>query len=293
MNDLIVKENIKIKNMIYEVRGKQVMLASDVARLYISETKKINQVVKRNIDRFPEEFCFKLSYEEYLNLRSQIVTSNEEINFVTHGGNRYLPYVFTEHGVMMLSGLLKSDVAAKVNVSIISAFVEMRKYISSNLIKQEYIETQLAKNAEDIKLLQESFDKLSKNKINTSGLFFEGQIYDSYSLLLDIFNTSNDNIIIIDNYIDKTILDVLRNIDKKITIITNKYNNNDYTKYKEQYKNIDLIVNNKIHDRFLIIDKKTLYHCGASLKDLGKRSFAKNKKENKEWLNKILTNVCK
>ena len=293
MGSLIVKEDIKIENMIYEVRGKQVMLASDVARLYKSETKKINQVVKRNIDRFPEEFCFRLSYEEYLNLRSQIVTSSEEINLVTHGGNRYLSYVFTEHGVMMISGLLQSDVAAKVNVSIIKAFVEMRKYISSNLIKQDYINNQVLKNTEEIKLLQESFNSFCKNKVNTSGLFFDGQIYDSYSLLLDIFNTSKDIIIIIDNYIDKTILDVLRNINKKVTIITNKYNNNDYTKYKEQYKNIELIINNKIHDRFIIIDKKILYHCGASLKDLGKKCFAITKIENEEWLNKMLSNLYK
>jgi len=166
-------------------------------------------------------------------------------------------------------------------------------YISSNLIKYEYITNQVLKNTEDIKLLQESFDSFSKNKINTSGLFFEGQIYDSYSLLLDIFNTSKENIIIIDNYIDKSILDVLRKVDKKVTIITNKYNNYDYTKYKEQYNNITLILNNKIHDRFIIIDKNVLYHCGASFKDLGKKCFAINKIENKDWLEKILINLCK
>ena len=191
----------------------------------------------------------------------------------------------------MLATILKSDVATKTSIAIMDAFVEMRKYISSNLIKYEYITNQVLKNTEDIKHHQESFDSFSKNKISTSGLFFEGQIYDSYSLLLDIFKTSKDNIIIIDNYVDKSILDVLRNIDKKITIITNKYNNNDYTKYKGQYKNIELFVNNKIHDRFIIIDKKVLYHCGASLKDLGKKCFAINKIENKEWLDKILKNI--
>ena len=112
-------------------------------------------------------------------------------------------------------------------------------------------------------------------------------------ILLDIFNASKENIIIIDNYVDKSILDILREVDKKVIIITNKYNNNDYTKYKEQYKNIHLIVNNKIHDRFIIIDKKVLYHCGASLKDLGKKCFAINKIENKEWLDKILSKLCK
>ena len=138
MNEVIEKENIKIEDMIFEVRGVNVILASDVAKLYNSETKKINQVVKRNIKRFPENFCFQLTHFEYYSLRSQIVTSSER-NEIIHGGNRYLPYVFTEHGVMMLSGLLKSDIACEVNVLIINAFVAMKKYISNNLLEQKYM----------------------------------------------------------------------------------------------------------------------------------------------------------
>ena len=208
---------------------------------------------------------------------------------------RSLPYVFTEQGVAMLSSVLRTEVASKVSIRIMRAFVAMRKFISINLIEQKYINNQvirntesIIKNTEDIKLLQESFDKLSNNK-EYDGIFFSGQIYDSYSLLLDIFNTANKNIIIIDNYIDKKLLDILRNIDKDILIITNKYNNEDYIKYKLQYNNITLKINNNIHDRFIIIDNKELYHIGASLKDLGKKCFAINKIENKEWLNNLLT----
>ena len=237
MNDLVVKEDIKIENMIYEVRGKQVMLDSDLARLYqcSNGTKSINLAVKRHINRFPDRFMFQLTKAEYIDLQFQIETNKNNSRFQIETLNKnnqkqglnvkYLPYAFTEQGVAMLSSILKTEVAEKISIAIMDAFVEMRKYISSNLIKQEYIETQLAKNTEDIKLLQESFDKLSKNKINTSGLFFEGQIYDSYSLLLDIFNTSKENIIIIDNYVDKVILDVLKKINKKVMIITNKYDN--------------------------------------------------------------------
>ncbi len=133
MNELLIKEKLKIENMIFEIRGKQVMLSSDVAKLYKTETRIINQTIKRNIMRFPESFCFQLTVEEIISLRSQIVTSSLR-NEVVHGGVRYLPYVLTEQGIMMLSGLLKSDIAAKVNIQIIDAFVAMRRYISSTLV---------------------------------------------------------------------------------------------------------------------------------------------------------------
>ena len=162
MNKLLIKENVKIENLIYEVRGRQVMLDKDVARIYSSETKVINQVVKRNIERFPEEFCFQLTEEEYIFLRSQSVTSKDNIG---RGGNRYLPYVFSEYGIIMLSGLLKSEIAIEVNIKVINAFVNIRKYISTNLIEQKYINSQVIKNTEDIKLLQESFKKFEEKKI--------------------------------------------------------------------------------------------------------------------------------
>ena len=188
----------------------------------------------------------------------------------------------------MLSTILKSKIATKVSIRIMDAFVEMKKFISNNIISRNYIDNMVIRHDSEIKLLQESFDKLSNNK-EYDGIFFDGQVYDSYSLLLDIFNIANKNIIIIDNYIDKKLLDILRNIDKDILIITNKYNNQDYTKYQKQYNNITLKINNNIHDRFIIIDNIELYHVGASLKDLGKKCFAITKIENKDWLNHLLT----
>lgn len=280
MNEIKENEQIKIVEMIYEIRGKQVMLDRDLAKLYqcANGTKDINKAVKRNLERFPDDFYFRLTKEEDERLRFQNGTTNM---------SRSLPHVFTEQGVAMLSSVLKTEVASNVSVGIMRAFVAMKKYISSTLVEQKYINNQVLKNTEDIRILQESFNRTKK----CDGLFFEGQIYDSYSLLLDILNKSEKEIIIIDNYIDKSLLDILRKIDKQIIIITNKYDNDDYNKYKVQYKNIILKINNTIHDRFIIIDKLELYHCGASLKDLGKKCFAINKIENKDWLDELLLRI--
>lgn len=282
MNEIKEKENVKIADMIYEIRGNQVMLDRDLAKLYQIETRILNQRVKRNIERFPVSFCFQMTEDEFFNWKSQIVMSNND-----KLGLRRPPYVFTEQGVAMLSAIINTDIAVEVSIKIMNAFVEMKKYISDNLLEQQYINNQVLKNTQDIKLLQESFSKTKK----CDGLFFEGQIYDSYSLLLDIFSMVKSEIIIIDNYIDESLLDMLRKINKKIIIITNKYDNEDYNKYKMQYKNINLKINNKIHDRFIIIDRLELYHCGASLKDLGKKCFAINKIENNNWLNELLNQI--
>ena len=289
MNEVIETEEIKIENMIYEVRGVQVMLASDVANLYHVETKVLNQTIKRNLNRFPDKFCFQLNNHEVdqLSLRSQFVTLNKSNNF--RGQHfKYLPYVLTEQGIMMISGLLKSDIAVKVNIQIIDAFIKLRKYVSTSLLEQRYINGLVLENSKRIDLIEET---LSTFKEKNNHIFFEGQIYNAYSIMLDILNTSKNNIIIIDNYIDKNILDILSKINKRITLITNKYNNEDYNKYKEQYFNIDLVINNKIHDRFIIIDKKVLYHCGASFKDLGKKCFAISKIDDDKLLNTLLENL--
>lgn len=284
MNELMIND-IKIENLIYEVRGKQVMLASDVAKLYQVETKVLNQAVKRNLNRFPEDFCFQLTLEEWNNLRSQIVTSSEE-----WGGIRYLPYVFTEHGVMMLSGLLKSEIAAKVNVAIIKAFVAMRKYIANNTLETRVfnIETKLIDYDYKFNLI---FEKMDNEKVHH--LFFDGQIYDAYSLLCDILNQARKSIIIIDNYLNKNILDVLASIQKEVFIITKNINKNDLEMYKKQYQNIRIMENNFFHDRFIIIDRKNLYHYGASFKDLGKKCFAITKMEDEEILNQLLDKIAK
>ena len=284
MNEIIERENVVIEDMIYEVRGVQVMLSSDVAKLYQVETRRINEVIKRNINRFPESFCFQLTNEEIdeLSLRSQFAILNKNMNM--RGQHfKYLPYVLTEQGIMMLSGLLKSDIAVKVNIQIIDAFVKMRRYFANNISNAEM----LVNHENRILNLKKTFDKFNdKKEINK--IFFEGKLYDAYSLLLDILNKVNNEIIIIDNYAGKELLDILKNIDKKIIIVSKNIDEVLKKKYESQYNNITFINNNSFHDRFIIVDRNKLYSCGASFKDLGKKCFAINEFNDKEYLNKLL-----
>ena len=286
MNNIMVSDNIKIENMIYEIRGKQVMLDSDLAKLYNVETKRINEAVKNNIEKFPERYCFQLNNEESNNLRSKISTS--KIN--SHGGRRYNQRVFTEQGVYMLATILKSKEATKITIAIMDTFVVMKKIINTSLIEQKYFNELTIKNTEDIKLLQESFDKLNTKESNNH-IFYEGQIYDAYSLLIDILSKARKEIIIIDNYAGKKLFDIIRNIDVKVKIYTENIDNISKEKYEKQYNNLEIINTNIFHDRFIIIDNKVLYHSGASFKDLGKKCFAITKMEDnnilKELLNKI------
>ena len=283
INDLIEKEDIKIENMIYEIREKQVMLDSDLAKLYecANGTKTINQAVKRHINRFPERFMFRLTEEEVkIFSRSQLGTLKGRGHNI-----KYLPYAFTEEGVAMLATVLRTPVAEEVSIRIMDAFVAMRKYISNNLLEQKYINDLVLKDSKRIDLLEDAF---SSFKEKNNHIFFEGQIYDAYSLMLKIFDKAESNIIIVDNYIDKNILDILSKTNKQVTLITNKYKIQDYEKYKEQYNNVTLVVNSSFHDRFIILDKKDLYHSGASFKDLGKKCFAITKIESKEILDSLL-----
>ena len=279
-NSNIVNNNVE--NMIYEIRGVQVMLSSDVAKLYQVETRRINEVIKRNIKRFPDTFCFQLTEDEFYNLRSQFAISSEN----NHGGIRYLPYVLTEQGIMMLSGLLKSDIAVKVNVQIIDAFVKLRRYVSNSLINSEI----LLNHENRILKLENTFNKMQeKEKINT--IFFEGQIFDAYTLLLDLFNSAKEEIIIIDNYASKELLKILKNVDKKILIISKNLDEILIKKYNSEYSNIDFKNLDIFHDRFLIIDRKKLYSCGASFKDLGKKFFAINEIESKKLIDDMLNKI--
>ena len=206
-----LKEDLSIENMIYEIRGRQVMLDCDLAKLYNVETKRINEAVKNNPDKFPERFYFRINENEFFSLKSKISTSK--------GGSRKGHNVFTEQGIAMLSTILKSKVAVETSIRIMDAFVKMRKYISANLIEQDNMKNMLIKHDNEIKLLQESFPKLEeKEKINH--VFYEGQIYDAYSLLIDIFNEAKKEIIIIDNYADKSILDMITNLN----VVTKKFN---------------------------------------------------------------------
>ena len=282
INDLIEKEDIKIENMIYGLRGKQVMLDSDLAKLYRVETKRINEAVKNNMEKFPERFSWKLTEEES---KMFLVEIFDQKNIETRGGRYRCPRVFTEQGVAMLATILKSKVATQVSIRIMDVFVAMRKYISTNLIEQKYINDIVLKDSKRIDLLEDAF---SSFKDKNNHIFFEGQIYDAYSLMLKIFDKAKMSIIIIDNYIDKNILDILSKTNRKVILVTNKYNNIDYEKYKEQYNNVTLVVNNSFHDRFIILDKKILYHSGASFKDLGNKCFAITKIESRELLDSLL-----
>lgn len=289
MNEIETIENIE--DMIYEIRGMQVMLSSDVAKLYHVETRRINEVIKRNIRRFPETFCFQLTKSEYTNLKSQFAISSLGN---TYGGVRYLPYVLTERGILMLSGLLKSDIAEKVNVQVVDAFVKMSHYIKYNeallpnrvlLLEEKYDE-----HDEIIKKILDMFrpDDIVKDKI-----FFKGEFYDAYSMLIDILNSSSESIIIIDNYIDKSLLDILKSINRKITIVTKNISKILKQKYESQYHNITFIRNDEFHDRFIILDNKKLYICGASLKDLGKKCFHIGEIEENEILTSMLNKLEK
>ena len=281
MNEIINRKDISIEDMIYEVRGRKVMLDSNVAKLFGYQTKELNRTVKNNINRFPENYCFRLTEEEYKNLRCKFFTSSLESNY---GGRRYLPYVFSEHGITMLAGLLKSDVAASASIRIVDTFIAMRKYISDNLLEESHYKNMLLDHDERIKVLESAFSKFDTI---SNELFFDGQIYDAYSLLLDIFSSSKESIIIIDNYISKELLDVLSSTGKMITVYTKNMDNTLIKKYQSQYNNLTIKINNSFHDRFIIIDDKVLYHSGASFKDLGKKCFAINKIDNMEMIDDI------
>lgn len=201
-----------------------------------------------------------------------------------------MPFVFTEYDITMLAGILKSSIAVDVSIRVVNAFIEMRKYIANNNYNNRItnIETKLIEYDNKFK---EVFERLDP-KINHN-IFFEGQIYDAYSLLIDILNKAKIEIIIVDNYLDKKILDIISKVNKEITIITSRINNTDLEKYKTQYKNIMIKKSNSFHDRFIIIDKNVLYHSGASFKDLGKKCFAISKIEDREYLEKLLSFIAK
>lgn len=297
IKDLTVQNTIsneEIKNLIFTIRGKQVMLDSDVAMLYHYETKNINKAVKRNIERFPEEFCFQLTDEEMKILRFQIGTSKDNtILKELRGGRRYLPYVFTEQGIAMLAGILKNEIAVAVSINIIKSFIEMRKFLNLNGQVFERLTNVEYKLLEHDKKFDKVFNGLQQEENIKQKLFFQGQIWDSYRLIIDIIKRANKKITIIDNYVDDSILKMLTKKNKSVEIIiitSNKSNieNIDIKKFNKEYPILKVVKSNKFHDRFIIIDNKELYHCGASIKDLGKKCFAINKIEDISFIDKLV-----
>lgn len=270
MNALAISENEKIENLIYEVRGKQVMLDSDLAKLYECKngTKTINLAVKRHINRFPERFMFQLTKREYENLRFQIETTNNM--------SRSLPYVFTEQGIAMLATVLRTVVAEEVSIRIMDAFVMMRRYISSDLMGQKYINNLVLEDHNRINMLENSLQKLDEKR-KTNEIYFDGQIYDAYSKIQEIFNRAKRELIIIDAYADYTILDIIKRLNIHVIIITKKNNllsKQDILKYNQQYHNLSVIYDNTFHDRYFILDNNIIYHCGASVNRIGYKTFS-------------------
>ena len=266
---------IEIRSLIYSIRGKQVMLDSDLASLYEVETKNLNKAVKRNIERFPVSFCFQLTEEEVENLRFQIGTSS-----LSYGGRRYLPYVFTEQGVAMASAILRSDIAVKVSVEIMEAFVEMRKMLISNASLFHRLDNIELKQLQADQKFEEIFKALESDKLHAEkGIFYNGQVFDAYTFVSDIIRSAKSSITLLDNYVDDTVLTLLgkRNTNVTATIYTKSISNQlrlDLQRYNSQYPSIEVEIFSDAHDRFLIIDSTELYHIGASLKDLGKKWFA-------------------
>ncbi len=294
--DKVSIKNEEIKSLIYMIRGKQVMLDSDVAMLYQYETKKINQAVKRNIERFPDRFCFKLTEEELEIMWSQFVTTSK-LKSNKYRSKRYLPYVFTEQGIAMLSGILKSEVAVQVSIKIMDAFVEMRKFININKGLYERIiniENKMdSKFYENDKKFEMIFDQLQFEKNVKQRIFFEGQIYDAYSIVIDIIKKADEKICIIDNYIDDSVLKMLSKKKHGVEVIiltSSKSNiqNIDIQKFNKEYPILKVAKTNKFHDRFIVVDNKEMYHLGASIKDLGKKCFGINKIEDSEIIKKLL-----
>ncbi|MBD5340486.1 MAG: ORF6N domain-containing protein [Bacteroides sp.] len=268
---------IRIESLIYIIRDQQVMLDSDLARLYGVETKVLNQAVKRNIQRFPEDFMFQLTKEECL--RSQFVTLKE-----SRGRHlKYMPHVFTENGVAMLSSVLRSDKAIEVNINIMRAFSAMRDFLMNNAAifqRMDQLEMKQLKTDEKVDAI---LDKLSNNNKPKEGVFFNGQIFDAYALIADLIRQANKRIVVIDNYIDDSVLVQLSKRQPGVAVDIydgqiSKQLRQDVEKHNEQYPGVTLHKYAKAHDRCLIIDE-AVYHIGASLKDLGKKLFAFSKME--------------
>lgn len=282
--------NKDIKDLIYTIRGMQVMLDSDVANLFKYTTKNINKSVKNNAERFPEYYCFQLTTKEY----NSLMTRRYNITKIGRSNNRkYLPYVFTEYGITMLAALLKSEVAVNISIKIVNTFMQMRKNFSENNQVFERLTSLEYKLLEQEKKINNILGELKFEENIKQKIFFKGQIYDAYSIIIDIIKSANKKILIIDNYIDDNVLKMLskKKKDVEVTILTSIKSNIeklDIKKFNKEYPILKLEKTNKFHDRFIIVDNKEMYHLGASIKDLGKKCFGINKIEDIKIVEKII-----
>ena len=269
-----------IEKLIYVIRDKQVMIDSDLAMFYQVETGALNRAVKRNIKRFPDDFRFQLTVEEYENLKCQIGISS--LNENGYGGRRTLPYVFTEQGISMLASVLHSDIAINVSIGIMRAFVEMRRFIANNALLFERISNvelkQLEYQKQTDEKLEQIFEYISEHEEASQKIFFDGQIYDAFSLIVSLIQKAEKEITLIDGYVDVGTLNLLakKNEGVSVTVYTHqrtRLSNIDVANFNAQYPALEVKYTSVFHDRFLILDGKTAYHIGASLKDAGKKTF--------------------
>lgn len=291
--NIVIVQNRDIKDMIYNIRNKQVMLDSDLAKLYQVETKNLNRQRSRNINRFPEDFCFQLTKEEYELLRCQNVTSNKESG---SGGRRYMPYVFTEQGIAMLSAVLKSDTAVEVSIKIINSFVEMRKFLLSNKEMLARLDKVGLKQLETDKKLEKVFSYLAANTEVKQNIFFDGQIYDAFSFIVKLVKRAKKQIILIDNYVDINTLNILCKKNKGVGVVImtagkGRLSTKDIKKFNAQYPQLSVKITTDFHDRFLIIDKTEVYHVGASIKDAGKKCFGITRIEDSDLIESLVNKV--
>ena len=297
MNELVPISTIE--NRIYTIRGVQVMIDRDIAELYGVETRRINEQVKRNQERFPESFCFQLNEIEFESLMSQNAISNMNSN---RGGVRKLPYAFTEQGVAMLSSVLKSKQAVAVSVRIIEAFVAMRRFLLTNAQVFQRLDSIERHQLDSDKRIDELFNLMDKYGVNDEqGIFFQGQIFDAYALFQNIIQKAEKEILLIDNYVDTSVLKrfSVKKDNVAVTIYTKKNSRManpiteiDLQKFNTQYPTVTLKYTSTMHDRYMIIDKKELYHIGASLKDLGKACFSFTKMNDaKSLIQLIISNL--
>lgn len=269
---------LSIENRIFIIREQQVMLDKDLAELYGVETKVLNQAVKRNIDRFPEQFRFQITHSE----RDELVTNCDRFKLLKHSSS--LPYVFTEQGVAMISAVLHSATAIRVSVRIMEAFIAMRKFLLNNAQIFQRLGSLEEKQMATDKKIDLIFSKLEQGDVKPSqGIFYDGQIFDAHLFVSNLIKSGNKSIVLIDNYINENTFALFSECPKdvEITIYTQKITsklNLDLQKFNAEYTTITLKEFQKSHDRFLIIDS-VVYHFGASLKDLGKKWFAFSKME--------------
>lgn len=277
-----------IENRIFTIRGKQVMFDRDLAEMYQVEVKRLNEQVKRNIDRFPETFRFQLNSQE----KDKLVANCDRFESLKH--STVNPYAFTEQGVAMLSAVLRSEIAVKVSIQIMNAFVELRKLVGQETLQHLRLSSIENKLIEHDQKFNKLFTALENNKLPQRGVYFDGQVYDAYQFVSDVIKNAQSSIILIDNYIDDSVLTLLSKRKKNVTatIYTasiSKQLRLDLEKHNAQYPEVKAELFKQSHDRFLIIDEKELYHIGASLKDLGKKWFAFSRMDSlcKDVLSKI------